>query len=210
MRICIPRGKKYIEALEDIMYYFENNFNDYPYIRTDMYIYFSLKAADGKVCPLNDMDYLFDGEKMIDRTEERINKAKEKLLIEVLSTLDEPEEMIKDAEERIKSYKKYLRQAKQRGYSTAEKWRERIEILEDKINVEYAKSVKNAERVRNCLKQGLTHFHIHTDTDNYNKIKTIRILLEIDSECQFFNAPLYYAAGEYSHSKPDYDLWLKA
>lgn len=200
---------KCIEALEEAIMFFEENMSDYPYLRSDMYIYLYLKDDIGKVCTLNDSDYRFNGEKLVDTAQERIETGKKKLLYDMYVVINRGYEAVSNAEAVIEHYKKYLYRAEIKGFSTAETWRKEIEKVRKRIDGEYAEEVKTAGMLKQCLEANELVFHVRTETDSYNKLVSALILPEIDPDCKTFKQPIYFASGEFCCTKPDYSEWYK-
>ena len=211
MRIRFPKGMKCIEALEEAIQFFEENMEDYPYLRSDMHIYLYLKDADGKICTLNDTDYRFDGRRIVDATEERIEIGKKKLKACLNEEIQRLSEAVSDAEVILERYKKYLHRAEEKGFKTAETWRYEIEELKKRIDGECSERVRIAEKLKQCVEEHELVFHIDTETDSYNKVTALRILVEIDPKCKVFADPLYYIPENFFfHRKPDVSNWFEA
>ena len=209
MRIRVSKDMKYLEAFEAVIHFLESNMDDFPYLRTDMYIYLYLKTADGKVCIFNDMDYYYDGNSMIDTIQERIDQGKQWLLTNIRRKVRRGLEAINDAEEILKRYKKNLYIAEEKGFSTAGKWRNDIEVLESRIDGELANKVRISESLQRCLDAKNYAFHVYTKTEyNSNKV-AIRILAEIDPECKEFGRPVYYVPEEFTFEKPEEFEWIE-
>ena len=210
MRIRVAKDMKYIDAFEAVIHFLESNMDDSPYLRSDMYIYLYLKTSDGKVCISNDMDYYYDGNRMIDTIQERIEQGKQCLLARINRTVKKGKEAMNDAEEMLKRYRQNLRNAEENRLSTEDKWRNDIEDLESKIEGEYADRVRISESLQQCLDANDLVFHVHTKTEYNNKVVSIRILVEIDPECRVFEHPVYYVPGEFTFEKPEYIEWFEA
>ena len=210
MRIRVSKDMNFMEAFDAVINFLESNMDESPYLRTDMYIYLSLKTADGKVCVSNDRDYYYDGNRMIDTVQDRIDQGKKMLLTLIHKSVRKRNEAINEAEERLKRYKKNLRNAMEKGFTTADKWRDDIEDLKSKIEGEYSEEVRTAQSLQKCLDANDVVFHIQTKTDSYNKVVSIRILVEIDPDSRVFDQPVYYVPEVFSYEKPEYLDWFEA
>lgn len=143
MKILIESGTTIDEALNNLKTFFSDQCSGYSCIKSNMHIYVDLKNNKGQICPENEKEFTFSGDKVIDI----LAKEKQDTFLRLVGRLEHElqwlEIQLKKEERNIIRDKKYLETAeeKQRKKERIESRKvalqehlEQYSYLQDRIN----------------------------------------------------------------------------
>ena len=238
MRIIIPEGKNCVKALRDLADYLEANASDYPVLKEPMNVYVDLESERGVGYPLNDPTYLLDGSKIVeeeptlllglrgedvytyflsDKLLELEKKGANELEAKRFDVKNnDPYDFIfklKYKERRlmreIDAAQKKYDEACLRKYSTADKWKTKMEEL----NKELEQTREEFERMREmyftCKNAGKMKWEYVVERDKNYKLLNVycRCVLKPDNE--LFPETLYVYPSGFSNESLSYRDWFK-
>ena len=207
MRIKIEKGQKVQDVIHKLEDFFKKYSEGYDVLLNDASLYINLCSEDKEKFTSNIFNYQITKNGSYCEEEMIMESIKPQVLQRIINSANRNKKDALNAHKEGEATERYLKNAKDKGFSTVEKWEKKLEeamVFERKApNI-----VKFYETIIWCVKEKKVNWEFSITRDYSSKYYTVKVLPIIDSKKEVFRSEWYYSDTGFSDVRPGKVDWI--